>query len=252
MATKAILGLGVSFDVKVSDSWVHIGEVEDISGPNLSSDDVEVTNHDSQGGYREYIAGLKDGGSISISGNFVGDDAGQVQMLADQKSGTVREYRMLLPDAEAEAERTRWAYLAAVTSVGFTYPPGDAMKFSGEFKISGEPELYADLAGEPLVVGANSEAATTDNTNGTATIAMTVHDTDGNAILGITNDEFKATIDGGTEAAFADIAEMGHVTYVNGVYYATYTNAVETYAFTDIKARNVVIQASLSVVITNV
>ena len=146
MATKAILGLGVSFDVKVSDSWVHIGEVEDISGPNLSSDDVEVTNHDSQGGYREYIAGLKDGGSISISGNFVGDDAGQVQMLADQKSGTVREYRMLLPDAEAEAERTRWAYLAAVTSVGFTYPPGDAMKFSGEFKISGEPELFEDFA----------------------------------------------------------------------------------------------------------
>ena len=144
MATKSILGLGVSLDVKVADNWVHIGEVEDISGPNLSSDDVEVTNHDSQGGYREYIAGLKDGGSISISGNFVGDDAGQVQMIADQKSGIVREYRMLLPDDETESDRTRWAYLAAVTNVGFTYPTSDAMKFSGEFKISGEPELFED------------------------------------------------------------------------------------------------------------
>jgi len=144
LATKSILGLGVSLDVKVADNWVHIGEVEDISGPNLSSDDVEVTNHDSQGGYREYIAGLKDGGSISISGNFVGDDAGQVQMIADQKSGIVREYRMLLPDDETESDRTRWAYLAAVTNVGFTYPTSDAMKFSGEFKISGEPELFED------------------------------------------------------------------------------------------------------------
>ena len=252
MATKSILGLGVSLDVYVDGAWIHIGEVEDISGPNLSSDDVEVTNHDSQGGYREYIAGLKDGGSISISGNFVGDDDGQVQMIADQKSGRVRPYRMLLPDATVANDKTRWMYLAAVTNVGFTYPTSDAMKFSGEFKISGEPELYADFAALPLVVGANSEATTVDNTDGTATITMTVHDTNGQPVLGLTNDEFSVKVDAGAAANFDDIIQMGDVSYYMGVYTVTYTNTAATYAFTELKARDVEIQASLSVVITNV
>lgn len=146
MGTQAKLGNGIIFDVKVDATWVHIGEIDDIGGPNISSDDVEVTNHDSVNKYKEFISGLKDGGTISVAGNLIKGDAGQLRLLADQNSGVVRDYRVILPDATTEADRSRWGFTAKITSMGFTYPQNAAMKFSGSLKISGEPALYNDEA----------------------------------------------------------------------------------------------------------
>lgn len=246
--------MGVSFDANVDGSWVHIGEVIDIAGPNLTTEEVEVTNHDSAGGYREYIAGLKDGGSISISGNFVGSDDGQQQMLADQKVGTVRGYRMILPDATAEADRTRWMFDASISDIGFTYPAGEAMQYSAEFKISGEPELYDDYTASSDVDGTNSSATSTDGTDGTATITMTVHDDNGDPVTGLETADFAATIDTADEATFDAVAELGAVTYdaEAGTYSVVYTNTAATYTFTNIKADTVVIQTTLDVIITSV
>jgi predicted secreted protein len=48
-----------------------ITEVVDINGPNVNRPPIDVTHMASDNGYREYIAGLSDGGEITFTLNFI-------------------------------------------------------------------------------------------------------------------------------------------------------------------------------------
>jgi len=48
-------------------AYSTIGQVKDISGPNISRGDVDVTDHESADGYREFLPGLADGGDVSFT-----------------------------------------------------------------------------------------------------------------------------------------------------------------------------------------
>lgn len=82
-----------------------IAEVNDISGPEFTADTEEVTNHSTVGGYKEYIATLKDGGTLSFDLNFFGD-------------------------ATQEALRTNFEARTR-TNFTITYPSGDTIAFAG-------------------------------------------------------------------------------------------------------------------------
>lgn len=47
--------------------WVKISKIDNHDGPGMTTDKEEVTTHDSVAGYKQYIAGLSDGGSITES-----------------------------------------------------------------------------------------------------------------------------------------------------------------------------------------
>jgi hypothetical protein len=59
MASNAISGVGTKFYRWNSGTWQALAEVNSISGPSMTS-----TSLDSIGGYREFIAGFRDGGTI--------------------------------------------------------------------------------------------------------------------------------------------------------------------------------------------
>ena len=62
----AFFGQGALWQVETSaGNYDTIPKVGSISGPGQSRDTVEVTNHSSPAGYREYIGGLRDGDEIS-------------------------------------------------------------------------------------------------------------------------------------------------------------------------------------------
>ena len=44
--------------------------MKDISGPDISRGDVDVTDHDSTLGWREFLPGLADGGAVSFTIGF--------------------------------------------------------------------------------------------------------------------------------------------------------------------------------------
>jgi hypothetical protein len=63
MASDAFAGVGTVF----KRGAVAIAEITSISGPNLTRGTIDVTNLDSTNGYREFIAGFRDGGEVTLS-----------------------------------------------------------------------------------------------------------------------------------------------------------------------------------------
>lgn len=141
--TKAIHGNGTLFqqgDGADPEVFTTIAEITNIGGPNLQAEQVEVTSHDSEG-WREYVAGLRDGGEISIEGNFVPSDATHTQMIDDFNSGSENNYRIILPDGEDDATSSKWEFAAICTGLEFTHPADGVLGFSATYKLTGQPVL---------------------------------------------------------------------------------------------------------------
>lgn len=124
--TQAILAQG--FDV----DWAgHIDEVTNFS-LNYSVDQVEVTNHDSTGNAREYIAGLFTPSEVTVSVNFI--PASHDAILANAgDSTTVNSLTFTTPDSSAAFSVDAWVK-------GYTLPgpaTGEAMLLDIIFQTTG-------------------------------------------------------------------------------------------------------------------
>ena len=59
------------------ENWLKIGRIRDISGPEPSVNEVDVTSNDSPDNTKEFIPGLKDGGQVSFDMIYDVRDASQ-------------------------------------------------------------------------------------------------------------------------------------------------------------------------------
>lgn len=117
-----------------------IGLMTSVGGINLTADSLDVTNHDNAEGFRQFIQGLRDGGSVDIEGQFDSTDAGQFAVIDhynQDDDGGIRELTISFPDGST------WTFDAIVTALSI---PGDApvdgvLTFSATFKITGTPEF---------------------------------------------------------------------------------------------------------------
>jgi len=116
---------------------VAIAELTNIGGPRLSADTIDVTSHDSADGYREFVSGLKDGGEVSIEGNFIPGNAGQAALVTDLDDGSADEYTITLPAVMA----TTWTFKAIVTAFECSEPYDNKASFTATLKICGKAEL---------------------------------------------------------------------------------------------------------------
>ena len=71
MASGAISGIGAIFQRWSGSSWVAFAEVNSITPPNPTRETIDVTSLDSSDGYKEFIASIRDGGTVSLSMNFL-------------------------------------------------------------------------------------------------------------------------------------------------------------------------------------
>lgn len=97
-ASNAILGFGAV--LKISDgaespTFVKIAEVVTVTWPNITSEDVEVTHHESPDRTREYIQGLKDAGEITATINWIPMDASSDMLLGLLSSGAKRQMQVI-------------------------------------------------------------------------------------------------------------------------------------------------------------
>lgn len=122
---------GVSFD--------DVAQVRDISGPSLSSETVDVTSHDSTGGYREHLATLKDGGEISIDALFDPALSGHTDVLGDLGGDPVL-YRIVWPNT---GTNTIWECSSIVTGFEPTAPYEGELAVSVSLKVTGQPDFAA-------------------------------------------------------------------------------------------------------------
>lgn len=144
MATAAINAFGTL--LKTGDgatgveAFTTIAEVQNISGPSLSLEMLEVTNHSSTAGWKERIGGLLDGGEVTFDVNFVPTNATQnysAGLIHDMVNRTVRHCKVVFPDTGA----TTWAFSALVSKFVPKAPVNGELKASVTLMITGQPTL---------------------------------------------------------------------------------------------------------------
>jgi predicted secreted protein len=121
-----------------TEHFTDMANVTSIGGPERSRDTIDVTAHDSPGGWMEFVGSLKDGGELSIDINY--DPAETTHDLDDDFDDTVpRSYRIvILPDTEDEHT---WAIKGILTKLGDEFPYDDKMARSMTIKVTGKPVL---------------------------------------------------------------------------------------------------------------
>jgi predicted secreted protein len=113
-----------------------VGELTNIGGLALNADAIDVTSHDSDDAYREFVAGLLDGGEFSVEGNHIPADTGQQQILTHLNARDAEAMTIVYPDS------SEWAFNALCTAYSAADAPVDGkLAFSATFKITGKPEL---------------------------------------------------------------------------------------------------------------
>lgn len=137
----------ISWDRTGGTSYLAIGQLKDISGPDITRDTFEVTDRDVTGNYKEYWGGYADGGAITFDWNWdpiniTTHGAGTSSILAN------------FSDADACAAKAAWQVQADLCGGTATWtfdgildgysmdsPEEGVLGGSLSVKISGEPTL---------------------------------------------------------------------------------------------------------------
>lgn len=126
--SKAITGQGTIF--KRND--VPIGEINSIDGPTKSRETIEVTRLEDVDGYRQYIAGLCEPGTVTLNMNFTRENYDLLN--ADFESDTIQTYAIELPDED----ETVFTFNGFVTELPISIPIGDKITCDVTIQISGK------------------------------------------------------------------------------------------------------------------
>lgn len=135
MADQARIGYGAKFFIGA----LEVGGLTDISAPSLSRDTVDTTDMGSADGFREFIAGLSDGGEVSIEFNFY------PRSTSASNQHLLRQNLEAGPNQTAQAFSIRFPANEEVDFNGFVtgfepaVPLEDKMTGSTTIKITGKP-----------------------------------------------------------------------------------------------------------------
>lgn len=131
--SNAFSGVGTKFRRwDGAGNWENLAEVNSISGPTMTRDFIDVTSLDSTGGYREFITGFRDAGTVSLAMNFTWDS--YKKMLKDFQSSTAQNYEVLLPDTNG----TSFEFSGLVTECPIEVPTDDKVTANITIKVSGQ------------------------------------------------------------------------------------------------------------------
>ena len=123
-------------------AWTELSEISDISGPDFSKDEIEVTALDTKGGFKSYIGGLKDAGNMTLEMNF--DQKTFATMfnifLKDGDAG-VYWFAVILNDNVMDNNKSAFWFQASVNQTPIRVSAGDRATATVTLRISGEPKF---------------------------------------------------------------------------------------------------------------
>ncbi len=141
MSTSARIGYGTLFksgNGAVPEVFTTLAEVTAITPPAMARDTVDATHELSPGAWREFIAGLKDGGEVSLDLNFVPGGTAAAAMTAElDLDGPLAAInrQIIFPDS------SYFSFVGILTAFEPDAPIDDKMAASVTFKVSGKPTL---------------------------------------------------------------------------------------------------------------
>ena len=142
--SNAFVGLGLVLSIGNSASpvvFTEIGEVRGVpTAPVFKNDTTDVTNVQSVGGVKEFLATLTDPGEVAFSVNLVPGDAGQQAVIAAGLAKTRTPFQLTLPPESVEVAGDvpgYWLFTALVTEYQPEIPLDKEASASIKLKISG-------------------------------------------------------------------------------------------------------------------
>lgn len=133
MAGSRSIGTTLTLKGTNGASDTLIGHLTSIGEIGLENEEIDVTDLDSEGDFKEYIAGSRDAGEVSISGNLVADSViNTIYGLADTRD--VVPWEVTYPTG------AKWGFNAFVKSFkdGEKTPDG-LLTFTSGLRVSGKP-----------------------------------------------------------------------------------------------------------------
>ena len=126
-----------AFGTEFSWNGETVAGLNAINGIEITAETVDVTTHDSEGAFREFLTGFLDAGEVSLEGFFDPEDTtGQQAMLA---SSLAREIKQCIITFPASTGAT-WTFNGLITAIKIGDAPVDnAIPFSATIKPSGQP-----------------------------------------------------------------------------------------------------------------
>lgn len=140
MAISSFGALLQQGDGGTPENFSTIYEVQDISGPSLSLDTEETTNHSSTNGWYEIVGTILHGGEVSFECNYSPTAAthdASTGLIKDMEDRTLRNFQLVFPDGSS----TTWSFSAYVTEFEPDVPVNGRLGCSVTLEISGEPTL---------------------------------------------------------------------------------------------------------------
>lgn len=129
----AISAYGTTFKFTPSGgSQTVVGKLKSIGKIAPDSENIDVTTLDSPGGYRQYVQGYRDAGSISIEGFHTKGDAGQSALIEAYESGKLGAAVIEFPDGS----KAEFSAFVKGYNLGAAEVDG-AVGFGAQLKISG-------------------------------------------------------------------------------------------------------------------
>ncbi len=135
-ASAASSGFGAVFAYESAASvFTALAEVLSVTPPAIAVETIEVTHMGSDDGFREYIAGLKDGGEVTVNMNYVEASATLLQTLV---LAGIETFRITFPGSST--------YTFSGIPTAFTFDDvviDDKIAMSLTIKVSGKPTYLA-------------------------------------------------------------------------------------------------------------
>jgi len=150
--TEARIGWGGKVFLSTDNTEANLtqlAEVTECTFPSDETDEIEATHLLSPGRRKEFIAGLIDGGEVTVSGNYDPGSATDLLLTAAKETGTTRKVRFQIPDTSGTGS-IDWNF----TTSGFvkkyapdTMSPNAKISYTVTIRITGDLEQGTGAAG---------------------------------------------------------------------------------------------------------
>lgn len=136
MNGQATRTMGTTLKKKMSGSEIAdtiIANLTSIGEIGVESEEIDATDLDSPNNYKEFIAGSKDAGEVSIAGN-IKSEANVEKMLALAEAQSLEDWVVTYPSG------AKWEFKAFIKSFKDGEKTVDGLAtFSASLRISGKP-----------------------------------------------------------------------------------------------------------------
>lgn len=138
-------GLQLSWDPAGGTAFAAIAQVKDFTGPSISRGDIDVTDHDSPSGYKQYLPGLVEGGEFTWTLGWDPHNTAHGQGVGTGLIGDFEQDGCTLPTFRARAVTclgtADWTWAGYVKGFTPAYPVEGELTSDVTVKVNGKPTL---------------------------------------------------------------------------------------------------------------